>query len=102
MELLFKVKFFGGTILDIIEVILKMFNLYTILILLNILGTWIDPYNQMALFQWVRKFTEPYLKLFKIVIPIGNMNLDMSGIIGLIVLDVIKEIFLRAFSLGIF
>ena len=56
----------------------------------------------MALFQWVRKFTEPYLKLFKIVIPIGNMNLDMSGIIGLIVLDVIKEIFLRAFSLGTF
>jgi len=102
LELLFKVKFFGGTILDIIEIILKMFNLYTILILLNILGTWIDPYNQMPLFQWVRKFTEPYLKLFKIVIPIGNMNLDMSGIIGLIVLDVIKEIFLRAFSLGTF
>lgn len=88
--------------MDIIEIILKMFNLYTILILLNILGTWIDPYNQMPLFQWVRKFTEPYLKLFKIVIPIGNMNLDMSGIIGLIVLDVIKEIFLRAFSLGTF
>jgi len=78
------------------------FTVITPVLLCTFLGTWIDPYNQMALFQWVRKFTEPYLKLFKIVIPIGNMNLDMSGIIGLIVLDVIKEIFLRAFSLGTF
>ena len=56
--------------------ILKIFDLYSFLILLNILGSWIDPYNQISIFQWIRKFTDPYLKMFKIVIPIGNMNLD--------------------------
>ena len=79
----------------IIDMILKIFDLYTILILLNILGTWIDPYNQISIFQWIRKFTDPYLKMFRIIIPIGNMNLDISGILGLMILKIIKEIFVR-------
>ena len=79
----------------IIDMILNIFDLYTILILLNILGSWIDPYNQISIFQWIRKFTDPYLKMFKIIIPIGNMNLDISGILGLMILKVIREIFVR-------
>ena len=80
--------------------ILKIFDLYSFLILLNILGSWIDPYNQISIFQWIRKVTDPYLKMFKIVIPIGNMNLDISAIIGLIVLDLVKSLLVRAVSIG--
>ena len=80
--------------------ILKIFDLYSFLILLNILGSWIDPYNRISIFQWIRKFTDPYLKMFKIVIPIGNMNLDISAIVGLIVLDLVKALLVRAVSLG--
>ena len=80
--------------------ILKIFDLYSFLILLNILGSWIDPYNQISIFQWIRKFTDPYLKMFKIVIPIGNMNLDISAIIGLIVLDLVQSLLVRAVSIG--
>ena len=83
-----------------IILILKMFDLYSFLILLNILGSWIDPYNRILIFQWIRKFTDPYLKMFKIVIPIGNMNLDISAIIGLIVLDLVKSLLVRAVSIG--
>ena len=80
--------------------ILKIFDLYSFLLLLNILGSWIDPYNRISIFQWIRKFTDPYLKMFKIVIPIGNMNLDISAIIGLIVLDLVKSLLVRAVSIG--
>ena len=83
-----------------IILILKMFDLYSFLILLNILGSWIDPYNRILIFQWIRKFTDPYLKIFKIVIPIGNMNLDISAIVGLIVLDLVKALLVRAVSIG--
>ena len=85
-----------------VRVILKLFDLYALLILINILGTWIDPYNQMGIFQWVRKVTEPYLQMFKIVFPIGNMNLDISGILGLMILELIKEIFERTVLLSSF
>ena len=83
-----------------IILILKMFDLYSFLILLNILGSWIDPYNRILIFQWIRKFTDPYLKMFKIVIPIGNINLDISAIVGLIVLDLVKALLVRAVSIG--
>ena len=86
----------------IVRAILKLFDLYALLILINILGTWIDPYNQMGIFQWVRKVTEPYLQMFKIVFPIGNMNLDISGILGLMILELIKEIFERTVLLSSF
>ena len=82
--------------------ILKLFDLYALLILINILGTWIDPYNQIGLFQWVRKVTEPYLRMFKIIIPIGSMNLDISAMLGLMILELIKEIFVRTVVLGSF
>ena len=84
----------------IMYLILKIFDLYSFLILLNILGSWIDPYNRISIFQWIRKFTDPYLKMFKIIIPIGNMNLDISAIVGLIVLDLVKALLVRAVSLG--
>lgn len=86
----------------IVRAILKLFDLYALLILINILGTWIDPYNQIGIFQWVRKVTEPYLQMFKIVIPIGNMNLDISGILGLMILELIKEILIRTVLLSSF
>lgn len=87
---------------NVIAVILKLFDLYALLILINILGTWIDPYNQIGLFQWVKKVTEPYLRMFKIIIPIGSMNLDISAMLGLMILELIKEIFVRTVLLGSF
>ena len=82
--------------------ILKIFDIYAILILVNILGSWIDPYNQIIFFQWVRKVTEPYLRMFRIIIPIGTMNFDISAILGLMIIEMIKEIFMRTIVLGMF
>lgn len=86
----------------IITLILKIFDTYAILILVNILGSWIDPYNQVIIFQWVRKVTEPYLRMFRIIIPIGNMNFDISAILGLMVIEMMKKMFVRAVLLGMF
>ena len=82
--------------------ILKIFDIYAILILVNILGSWIDPYNQISIFQWVRKVTEPYLRMFRIIIPIGTMNFDISAILGLMVIEMMKKMFVRAVLLGMF
>ena len=82
--------------------ILKIFDIYAILILVNILGSWIDPYNQIIIFHWVRKVTEPYLRMFRIIIPIGTMNFDISAILGLMVIEMMKKMFVRAVLLGMF
>ena len=81
---------------SLVNVIINIIDFYSFLILISVLGSWIDPFNKSKIFQTVRKFTEPYLKLFRIIIPIGNMNLDISPVIGLFILNyILKGIILR-------
>ena len=81
---------------SLVNLIINIIDFYSFLILISVLGSWIDPFNKSKIFQTVRKFTEPYLKLFRIIIPIGNMNLDISPVIGLFILNyILKVIILR-------
>ena len=81
---------------SLVNLIINIIDFYSFLILISVLGSWIDPFNKLKIFQTVRKFTEPYLKLFRIIIPIGNMNLDISPVIGLFILNyILKGIILR-------
>ena len=81
---------------SLVNLIINIIDFYSFLILISVLGSWINPFNKSKIFQTVRKFTEPYLKLFRIIIPIGNMNLDISPVIGLFILNyILKGIILR-------
>ena len=81
---------------SLVNLIINIIDFYSFLILISVLGSWIDPFNKSKIFQTVRKFTEPYLKLFRIIFPIGNMNLDISPVIGLFILNyILKGIILR-------
>jgi len=81
---------------SLVNLIINIIDFYSFLILISVLGSWIDPFNKSKIFQTVRKFTEPYLKLFRIIIPIGNMNLDISPVIGLFILNyILNGIILR-------
>ena len=76
---------------SLVNLIINIIDFYSFLILISVLGSWIDPFNRSKIFQTVRKFTEPYLKLFRIIIPVGNMNLDISPVIGLFILNYILK-----------
>lgn len=75
------------------SLLIRAIDFYSFLILISVLGSWIDPFSRSKVFQTVRRFTDPYLKLFRIIIPVGNMNLDISPVIGLFILNyVVKRI----------
>ena len=81
---------------SLMRLIYGAIDFYSFLILISVLGSWIDPFRKSKIFQTVEKFTEPYLKLFRIIIPIGNMNLDISPVIGLFILNyVLKNLLFR-------
>ena len=78
------------------SLLIRAIDFYSFLILISVLGSWIDPFSRSKVFQTVRRFTDPYLKLFRIIIPIGNMNLDISPVIGLFILNyVLKNLLFR-------
>jgi YggT family protein len=91
--------------LTLYRFVFALFTVYTILILLNILISFVP---RMPYYPWLRSVldfitetTDPYLNLFRSFIrPIGGGNLafDPSPIIALIALGIIEGFVLRILS----
>lgn len=81
---------------DIADYVSALFLVYTVLILLNVLIGWIPrmPYYRWlrAVLDFVKETTDPYLNLFRRFLPRvggGGFALDLSPILGLIVLFIV-------------
>jgi YggT family protein len=90
---------------DVRNYVVALFAVYTILILLNILISFVPrmPYHPWlrATLDFITESTDPYLNLFRSFIrPIGGGNLafDPSPIIALIALGFIEGIVLQILS----
>ena len=85
-----------GTVADYVEAV---FIVYFILIFIRILLAWVPrmPYNRplRAAVSFVEEVTDPYLNIFRRVIPPvggGGFALDLSPMIGIIVLFVLQAL----------
>lgn len=82
------------------RLILELGNLYSIIIVIYCLLTWIPTgydgvvYDIKLFFQ---KITEPYLNLFKRLIPPIGGTVDVTPIIALLVLQLAVSILARIF-----
>lgn len=72
---------------------------YTIIIFIAVLLSWLPrmPQNPIAagLVRFVRDATEPYLRIFRRVIPpisLGGGGLDLSPLAGLLVLYILQQV----------
>lgn len=85
---------------DVADYVDALFIVYSILILLNILISWIPriPFYSRwfrACLDFVTDTTRPYLNFFRRFLPsvgVGGMALDLSPIVGLIVLFVARAV----------
>jgi YggT family protein len=82
---------------DIADYVSALFLVYIVLIFINILLSWIPriPYNVYlrAVVDFIHDTTDPYLRLFRRIMPPlggGGMALDLSPIIAVIVLVVVR------------
>ncbi len=87
---------------DVADYVEALFLVYIVLIFLNILISWIPrmPYNRAlrATLDFVKETTDPYLGLFRRVLPSvgsGGFALDLSPMIGIIVLFVLQAVVVR-------
>ncbi len=84
---------------DIAAYVSALFLVYIILIFLNVLISWIPrmPYNRplRATLDFVKETTDPYLSFFRRFLPPiggGGFALDLSPIVGVIVLFLVRAI----------
>ena len=88
---------------DVANYVEALFTVYLILIFVRILLSWIPrlPYNPVlhAVVTFVHDVTDPYLRLFRRVLPpvgAGGMALDLSPIVGIIVLYIAQYLIVHA------
>jgi YggT family protein len=82
---------------DVADYVAALFLVYIILILIRVLLSWIPrmPYNPTlrSVLDFITDTTDPYLNLFRRIIPPiggGGLGLDLSPMIGIIVLFVLR------------
>ena len=84
---------------DVAEYVAALFLVYIVLILIRVLMSWVPrmPYNRAlrACLDFVTETTDPYINLFRRVLPPiggGGFALDLSPMIAIIVLVVLRVV----------
>ncbi len=67
-----------------------LFTVYTFMLLIRILGSWFPKFSQSQFMKFIGFYTDPYLNLFrKIIPPIGGM-MDISPMFAFFALQIFQ------------
>lgn len=84
--------------MNLISGVHTLFAAYTLLLFLRIGSSWFPQYQKTRFVHFLHFYTEPYLGLFrKVLPPIGGM-LDLSPVVGYMVLRIVESLILSALS----
>jgi len=90
---------------DVAHYVQTLITIYIVLIFIRILMAWFTriPYNRYldAVLRFVSEVTDPYLNFFRRFIPavrLGPGALDLSPIVGVLVLSIVGGIVVRAIA----
>lgn len=90
---------------DVARYLDTLFLVYTLLIFVRILLSWVPtmPYNPVlrGVVQFVHDVTDPFLNIFRRIIPplaIGPGAIDLSPIVAIIVLSIVQRIVVGAIA----
>ncbi len=71
-----------------------LFQGYIILLFIRILSSWVPSWRHLQFFRFVAFYTDPYLNIFRRIIPPIGGVLDLSPVLAFIVLRFLETIVL--------
>lgn len=77
-----------------------VFLIYTLMILARIFGSWFPRFTYHPIMRFCRQFTDPYLNIFRRLIPPIGGALDLSPILAFFALNILERIMIG--FLGVF
>lgn len=80
--------------LVIIYFINILFQIYTLMLFARILASWVPQVNQYRIMQFISYYTEPYLNLFRKIIPPLGM-FDLSPIVAFLCLNFVQNLLIN-------
>jgi YggT family protein len=76
------------------NVIHWVFTIYTLFLLVRIIGSWFPSFAHHKIIRFVAFYTDPYLGLFRRVIPPIGGVLDLSPLLGFFTLQIAEHLIL--------
>ncbi len=73
------------------HVIHFIFLAYTLMLFARIMGAWFPSFQQFSVMRFINFYTEPYLKVFRRLIPPVGM-IDLSPLLAFLALRVVEKI----------
>ncbi len=78
----------------VIKLVNLLFQVYTLMLFARILGSWVPQVNEYRLMRFIAFYTDPYLNLFRRVVPPLGM-FDLSPIVAFLALSFIQNLLLN-------
>lgn len=73
-------------------ILINLLDIYTYIIFIRVILSWIriDPYNPVV--KLIYQVTEPLLSRLRAVLSFGNMGLDFSPILALLIIRLLRSV----------
>jgi len=92
-------SFAGGFLLALVQLLLTLLRLYTWVIIIRALISWVSPDPRNPIVQILAKLTEPVLKpLRRLVPPRMTGNIDVSPILAILLIQLIRYTIIYSLS----
>jgi YggT family protein len=79
------------------NIVSLLFTVYTVMLFANIFSSWVPQIREKKIMQFIYFYTEPYLNIFrKIIPPLGGI-LDISPILAFFILRLVQKFFIGFF-----
>ncbi|MEI8300445.1 MAG: YggT family protein [Chlamydiota bacterium] len=79
----------------LIQIIKIVFTIYTLMLIGRILGSWVPQLGNHPIMRFIAYYTDPYLNLFKKIIPPIGGVLDISPLLAFFALQILETILLK-------
>lgn len=73
------------------QLVVTVFKLYEIIVIVRVLLSWIPHNRSHTVIEWIYRLTEPVLAPIRNLLPTGRMGIDLSPLILLLLLSLVKR-----------
>lgn len=74
------------------------FVIYTLFLLVRIIGSWFPSFSRHKFMHFVAFYTDPYLNLFRKIIPPIGGTLDLSPLLAFFALQILEKMIMYLLS----
>lgn len=74
-----------------------LFNCYVLMLFLRVLGSWVPKFRDHSFMRFIAHYTDPYLNIFRKIIPPIGGTIDISPMIAFFCLRILERIVLSFF-----